>query len=155
MTKYDGNGVDVVYIDESGFANHMPRTHGYSKKGMRCYGVHDWHSKGRVNVIGAICNFTFVTVCMFEASINADIFCSWIKQDLLPKIKRGSVVVMDNAPFHKRSDIRQAIQDSGMILEYMPTYSPDLNPIEKKWSQKKAIRRREQCSVAELFEEPG
>ena len=155
MTEYDEQGVDVVYIDESGFANDMPRTHGYSKKGRRCYGTHDWHSRGRVNVIGAICNFVFVTVCMFETSINADIFYSWIKQDLLPKIKKGSVVVMDNAPFHKRSDIKQAIEDSGMIIEYMPTYSPDLNPIEKKWSQKKAIRRREQCSVSKLFEKPG
>ena len=44
----------IVYIDESGFAHDMPRTHGYSLKGERCYGKHDWGAKGRTNAIGAL-----------------------------------------------------------------------------------------------------
>lgn len=58
---------------------------------------------------------------------------------------------MDNAPFHKRQDIQEAITQAGHILEYLPPYSPDLNPIEKKWAQAKAIRRQKKCSVDELF----
>ena len=58
---------------------------------------------------------------------------------------------MDNASFHKRQDIQEAIVQAGHISEYLPPYSPDLNPIEKKWAQAKAIRRQKRCSVDELF----
>ena len=46
-----------MYLDESGFARDGPRTHGYSYRGKRCYGVHDWHAKGRINVIGVMVGF--------------------------------------------------------------------------------------------------
>ena len=59
---------------------------------------------------------------------------------------------MDNASFHKRNDIQKAITDAGHILEYLPAYSPDLNPIEHKWAQTKAARRRLHCSVDEVFQ---
>ena len=74
-------------------------------------------------------------------------------QDLLPKIPEKSVIVMDNAIFHKRHDTKQAITDLGHILEYLPAYSPDFNPIEHKWAQAKAIRRRHHCSIEELFQQ--
>ncbi|MDC9616436.1 transposase, partial [Xenorhabdus khoisanae] len=86
----------------------MPRTHGYAEKGQRCFGTHDWHAKGRINVIGAILNNRFVTLSLFTGSINADVFHAWITQDLLPKLPHGAVIVMDNASFHKRNDTRQA-----------------------------------------------
>ena len=65
---------------------------------------------------------------------------------MLDKLPKQSVVVMDNAAFHKRKDILEAILAAGHTLEYLPSYSPDLNPIEKKWAQAKAIRRRKQLS---------
>jgi len=58
---------------------------------------------------------------------------------------------MDNASFHKRADILQAIDDHDCILEFLPPYSPDLNPIEHKWAQAKASRRKNRCDVDELF----
>jgi transposase len=142
-----------VYLDESGFANDMPRTHGYAKTGERCVGIQDWQSKGRINAIGAILGFVFLTVCLFETTINADIFFTWVTQELLPKVPPNAVIVMDNATFHKRLDIQTAILQQGLILEYLPPYSPDLNPIEHKWAQAKAIRKRERCDVDQLFSE--
>jgi transposase len=59
---------------------------------------------------------------------------------------------MDNASFHKRDDIKQAILDAGHILEYLPAYSPELNPIEHKWTQAKAMRRQSHCSVDDVFQ---
>jgi len=115
----------------------MPRTQGYSPRGKRCYGKHDWHKKGRVNAIGAIINFLFISVGLFNANIDSDIFYAWLTQELLPNVPPHSVIVMDNATFHKRRDIQQAIRRSNIILEYLPPYSPDLNPIEKKWAQVK------------------
>lgn len=143
-----------MYLDESGFAINTPRTHGYSLKGNRCYGKHDWHSKGRINAIGAIIGFVFLTVCLFDGNINSDVFSAWLLKDLLPKTPPQSVIVMDNAPFHKRQDIEKAILSQGHTLEYLPSYSPDLNPIEHKWAQAKTIRRRLNCSVQDLFLRP-
>lgn len=129
----------------------MPRQYGYAPVGSRCYGTHDWHSKGRVNVIGAIVDMTFVTLSLFSSSINSDVFYAWLTQDLLPKLSAGAVIVMDNATFHKRADMLAAIKEHGCIAEFLPPYSPDLNPIEKKWAQAKSIRRKLRCSIDELF----
>ena len=58
---------------------------------------------------------------------------------------------MDNASFHKRVDILDAIEQTTGTLEFLPPYSPDLNPIERKWAQAKAIRRKYRCDVDTLF----
>jgi transposase len=129
----------------------MPRRYGYSLKGERCFGRHNWQAKGRTNVIGALYNHTLLTTCLYETNIDSDSFQAWIVKDLLPKVPKRSVLIMDNATFHKREDIQTAIQQAGMTLEYLPPYSPDLNPIEHKWAQAKAIRRTHQCSVENLF----
>ena len=141
----------IVYLDESGFAVDAPRTHGYSRKGARCYGQRDWHEKGRLNAIGAIIAFELITVRLWECTIDADVFLAWTKKALLPSVPDQSVIVMDNATFHKRSDIINAINAKGHIVEWLPPYSPDLNPIEKKWAQKKAQRRQRRCTPMELF----
>lgn len=72
-------------------------------------------------------------------------------KDLLPQLPSHCVVVMDNATFHKRQDIQDAIQNADHTLEYLPAYSPDLNPIEHKWAQAKALRKRQNQSVDRLF----
>ncbi len=141
----------IVYIDESGFAHDMPRTHGYSLKGERCYGEQDWHARGRTNAIGAIIDNQLFTVCLFDCNIDSDVFYAWLTKDLIPKLPKQSVVVMDNATFHKRMDMKQALQNAGHTLLYLPTYSPDLNPIEHKWAQSKSVRKRNRCSTSELF----
>lgn len=151
ISAYEKAGKEIVYLDESGFAQCMPRLYGYAKVGSRCYGKHDWHARGRVNVIGAIIGATFVTLSVFSCYINSDVFYAWLTQDLLPKISKEAVIVMDNASFHKREDMLDAIDKHGCTLEFLPPYSPDLNPIEKKWAQVKAIRRAERCSLDDLF----
>ena len=129
------------------------RDYGYSEKGQRCYSKHDWHKKDRVNALGALMGKVLLTICLVAGSINADVFYAWVKQDLLPKLPNNAVVVMDNVSFHKRHDTQNIIKDAGHTLEYMPTYSPDLNPIEKKWAQAKSIRKEKMCDPETLFRE--
>ena len=57
---------------------------------------------------------------------------------------------MDNASFHKRLDIQEAIRNEGHILRLLPPYSPQLNPIEPKWDQAKAIRKQQHCSISDI-----
>ena len=152
IMDYKQQGRTLIYIDESGFAKDAPRTQGYSYRGERCYGQQDWQARGRVNAIGAIINFVFLSVGLFNANIDSDIFYAWLTQELLPKVPAHSVLVMDNATFHKREDMKQAISNYGCTLEFLPTYSPDLNPIEKKWAQVKAARRKYRCDdIDSLF----
>ena len=143
----------MVFIDESGFAHDMPRTHGYSQKGQRCFGVHDWGAKGRTNVIGALLGGALLTVSLFGTTINTAIFDAWVEQDLIPKLPKNSVVVMDNATFHKGSEMMKALQSAGHTLLYLPPYSPDLNPIEKKWAQVKTLRRKIGGTLEEIFKD--
>ena len=102
-------------------------------------------------MIGAIIGFTFITVCLFNSYIDSDVFYAWLIHDLLPKVPSSSVIVMDNATFHKRKDMIEAIEEKGHTLEFLPPYSPDLNPIEHKWFVAKAFRKRNKVSVADTF----
>ncbi len=141
----------IVYLDESGFAVDSPRPNGYSLKGKRCYASKDWHARGRVNVIGALTDFKLFNVCMFDCYINSDVFYSWVTKELLPNTPRHSVIVLDNATFHKRNDTLEAIEKAGHTIEFLPPYSPDLNPIERKWAQAKSIRKKFNYTTEELF----
>ncbi len=127
------------------------RTHGYAPSGARCYGVFDWQIKGRTNVIGALIGKLLLTVGLYHTNVDANIFYDWTMRDLLPKLPQNSVVVMDNATFHKRRDIQNAILAAGHILEFLPTYSPDLNPIETKWANLKQTRKTSSYSIQDLF----
>ena len=94
-----------------------------------------------------------MTVSLFQTNVDTEIFNSWVIQDLIPKLPINSVVIMDNASFHKGVVMQKAIEDAGHTLLYLPPYSPDLNPIEKKWAQAKAIRRRVGGTIERLFKE--
>ncbi|CAM2908358.1 transposase [Legionella steigerwaltii] len=92
--------MDIVYLEESGFAHDMPRTHGYALKGQRCYGTQDWGARGRTNVIGALLGERLLTITLFQDTINTATFEAWLEQDLLPELNRQAIIVMDNAAFH-------------------------------------------------------
>ena len=109
----------------------------------------------RVNTIGAIIDFDFINVCLFDTYMNPDAFYSWLTQELLPSTPTNSIIVLDNATFHKRNDALKEIEQQGHIAEFLPPYSPDLNPIEKKWAQVKSIRRKFNYTPDELFLHPN
>ena len=144
-------GIPLIYIDECGFSEDMPRSFGYALEGARCFGKHNWQAKQRTNAVGALTGDRLLTTALFDCSINTDVFEAWIRQELLPVLPNGNVVVMDNASFHKSEKIQELIEMAGCLLTFLPPYSPDLNPIEHKWAQAKARRRKLGCSVNELF----
>lgn len=153
ISEYRKDGKPIVYLDESGFAHDMPRTHGYAVKGARCFGQQDWGAKGRTNAIGALLGNTLLTVSLFEHNIDTQTFSNWLKKDLMPKLPDGSVIILDNASFHKNKDMQDDVRKAGYILEYLPAYCPDLNLIEHKWAQAKSIRRKYQCNIEQLFKD--
>ncbi len=88
---------------------------------------------------------------MTGANVDADIFNLWPEGDLIPKLPPASVLVMDRATFHRRADTKALIATAGHTLEYLPSYSPDLNDIEHKRAEAKAYRRKTGQSIDETF----
>ena len=132
-------GYAIVYMDESGFEAETIRPYGYAPVGTPCIDRYNWQGKKRTNVIGALYEKMLFALDYFEKNINGDIFYSWCKYTLIPNLKTKSVIVMDNASFHKR--VQRLLNRHGHRLLFLPPYSPDLNPIEKKWAQAKFLRQ--------------
>ena len=130
----------------------MPRTHGYGPRGKRRFGKQDWNAKGRTTVIGAPIGSTLPTVTLFSCNSDSDVFHARTTRDPIPKLPDRAVIVMDNAAFHKRADTKAAIEKAGHRPEYLPPYSPDLNPIEHKWAQAKAIGRKTAKTTKQIFQ---
>lgn len=91
-------------------------------------------ARGRTNVIGALIGKELLTVGLFDTNVDVDLFNGWVGQDLLPKLPPASILVMNNAMFHKREDTQAALIHDGHRLESLPPYSLDLNQIEHKWA---------------------
>lgn len=79
---------------------------------------------------------------LFDGPTDAMVFRSYVEQGLAPALRGGDIVVMDNLASHKVAGVREAIEEAGASVWYLPPYSPDLNPIEKLWSKVKAWLRR-------------
>ena len=83
-----------------------------------------------------------VAPMVLDGPMNGETFLAYIRQVLVPELEKGSLVIMDNLPAHKVTGVRQAIEDAGAWLLYLPPYSPDFNPIEMAFSKLKAALRK-------------
>ena len=128
-------------MDESGFEAETIRPYGYTPIGKPCIDSYNWQAKKRTNVIGALYEKMLFALDYFEQNINSHIFYDWCKFTLIPSLKTKCVIVMDNARFHKNKRIQKLLNRHGHRILWLPPYSPDLNPIEKKWAQAKFLRQ--------------
>ena len=80
--------------------------------------------------------------CAFDGPINGEKFRAWVEQFLVPELKPGDIVILDNLPSHEVEGVRAAIENAGARLLYLPSYSPDLNPIEQWFAKLKALLRK-------------
>ena len=101
IEKYKLENRILSYIDESGFEFDVPRRYGYSKVGDRCYGRYNWNAKGRENIIGALIKNSLTACGIVHGNIDSDTFNTWLEKILIPALPKNSVVIMDNAAFHK------------------------------------------------------
>lgn len=132
-----------VYIDESGIDNRETYAYGWCKKGQRLIGNQPGKRSDRLSIIGALCEGKFRAPMVYQGYCNAQLIESWLAKFLLHTLEPGQVVIMDNAPFHNSRRIRELIEEAGCELLFLPTYSPDLNPIEHWWHKIKTAIRKE------------
>jgi transposase len=128
------NPENIVYIDESGIDDNEEYPYAWGKKGERIYAMKSGVKRKRLSIIGSLNQNILKAPFVFEGSCTRDVFEIYLSEILLPYIKPGQTIVMDNASFHKGGKIKSIIESAGCELTYLPAYSPDLNPIEHWWS---------------------
>lgn len=128
----------LVFVDESGIDSFIFRCHGWSKKGQAVYGTISGKRFYRESFIAAKCASKIFAPFCFQGTCYTKLFEMWIEKFLVPELRPGQVVIMDNASFHKSKKTQEMIEKAKCTLIFLPPYSPDLNPIEKYWSWFKA-----------------
>jgi transposase len=129
--------MDLVFLDETGANTAMQRTHGYAPEGERVVASAPLGGWQAVTFVGALTAEGLVAPWALQGAMNGEWFLAYVEQVLAPALRPGMVVVMDNLPSHKVAGVREAVEAAGCRLEYLPPYSPDLNPIEKAFSKLK------------------
>ena len=135
----------LVFVDETWAKTNMTRTHGYAPRGERLVDAAPhghWHT---TTFVGAIRADGFIAPLALDGAINGEWFLAYVERVLVPELRRGDVVVMDNLGSHTAAGVRRAVEGAGCRLLYLPPYSPDLNPIETAFAKLKGLLR----SVAE------
>lgn len=125
---------DLVYVDESGIDSYFHRSHGWALSHERVYGAVSGKRFARESFIAAKCGSKVLAPLCFQGTCNTLLFDAWIEQLLIPQLRRGQLVILDNASFHKSQRAKELIENAGCHLLFLPPYSPDLNPIEKFWA---------------------
>jgi transposase len=145
-----------VFLDETATSTNMVRLRGRCPRGKRLvgYGPHGhWKT---VTFVAGLRHDQMVAPFVVDGAMNGAIFVEYLKQCLVPSLKRRDVVVMDNLRAHKVPGVRKAIESVGATLRYLPKYSPDLNPIEQSFSKIKShLRKAAERTVAGLCRRIG
>lgn len=124
----------IFFLDEFGFDTHQKYSFAWGKKGERIYENKKGSKGERINTIACLNNDrNLFAGFVFSGSCNRDVFDVYIEEVLLPQLDSGSTVVMDNASFHKSSNVEIILSKKNCSVLYLPSYSPDLNPIEESW----------------------
>jgi len=132
----------LVFIDETWTTTNMARTHGRCAKGQRLrMGFPHSHRKTTTLVAGLRLS-GMVAPMVLDGPINGDWFEAYVDQVLVPTLRPGDIVIMDNLSSHKRLSVKLLIEAAGATLAFLPPYSPDFNPIEKAFSKLKTNLRR-------------
>ena len=117
------------------------RTHGRSLKGQRVYGLVPGRRSARINVVAGYCDGQMLADICFTGSMNARRFEDWFCRHLLPLTKPGDVIILDNASYHRKKQLVKLAGAYGVIVIFLPTYSPDFNLVEKVWANLKRFLR--------------
>jgi transposase len=123
----------------------MAPLHGWGPRGQRVIGKAPFGRWKTMTFIAALGLGGIKAPCLFGGPINGEVFLAWVRQSLVPTLKPGKVVIMDNLGSHRGKAVRRAIRDAGAKLLFLPKYSPDLNPIEQVFSKLKHLLRKTQA----------
>lgn len=142
----------LIYLDECGIPQNLYREYGWAPEGEVVLGKRTGKRERKLNLIAGYSQAELKAPFLYEGVMNAALFNTYLTEFLLPVLKPGQLVVMDNASFHKSAETRRLIESKGCTLWFLPPYSPELNPIEQIWAVLKRYVRRFQPQFHSLTE---
>jgi transposase len=141
----------LIFVDESWASTNMARRYGRCRRGERLrMSVPHGHWKTTTFIAG-LRNSGIVAPFVIDRPVNRTIFETWVQRVLVPNLRQGDIVIMDNLSSHKGPRVRALIEAAGATLRYLPPYSPDFNPIEKAFAKLKALLRKEAARTVEAL----
>ena len=146
----------LVFIDETWAKTNMTPLYGWAAIGKRVID-HVPHGHWKTTTFLAALRHNGLTAPMVvDGAINGELFLAYVNQVLLPTLRKGDIVVLDNLGSHKVAGVKEAIETVGAKVVYLPPYSPDFNPIELVFSKLKTILRKAKLrTVEELWKKLG
>ena len=124
----------LVYVDECGIDQHLYRTYARASRGKKVVAKISGRKYKRTNIVAGLCQGQWVAPLEYTGTTDSVLFEFWFENCLLKEVEPGTVIILDNATFHKKSVLPGLAQRYGCELLFLPPYSPDLNPIEKRWA---------------------
>ena len=146
----------LVFIDESAMLTSTARRYGRSPRGQRASAKVPFGNWKRLSVLSALGIEGFLATMSVEAATDGAVFAAYLEQVLLPVLrerKPDAVLVMDNLRPHKTPEVRAVLGGSGFPYRYLPSYSPDLSPIEPGWAKVKSYLRRVAARSVEALQQ--
>jgi transposase len=141
----------LVFVDETWASTNMARRYGRCLRGERLrMSVPHGHWK-TTTVIAGLRSSGIVAPFVIDCAVDRDVFETWVEQVLIPELRAGDIVVMDNLSSHKGPRVQALIQAAGAMLRYLPPYSPDFNPIENAFAKLKALLRKEAARTVDAL----
>jgi transposase len=146
----------LVFIDETSTNTAMVRLRGRAVRGQRLVDYAPHGAWKTITFVGGLRQRGMTAPFVTEGAMNGAMFLVYVRQCLVPTLKRGEIVLMDHLPVHKVAGVAEAIKAVGATLIYLPKYSPDLNPIELAFSKLKAhLRKAAEHTVPRLLRRIG
>ena len=141
----------VVFVDEMGTNTSLSPLYGWAKKGQRAYGSVPRNRGKNTTVLSSMSVEGMGPSLAVEGATDANVFEAYVERVLAPALRQGQVVIMDNLSAHKGERVRELIEGRGCELLYLPSYSPDLNPIEEAFSKMKNLLRKAEARSREAL----
>jgi transposase len=146
------NASKLVFLDESGFRLGSPPHYGWAPVGQKSPGKATHGAWRTMTMLGALALDGWRGFATIDAATTGDVFLAFVQQQLVPRLRPGDLIVMDNLAAHKRPAAVAAIRAVGADVLFLPPYSPEFNPIEKAWAKLKDILRRLHTLTREAFD---
>jgi len=132
----------LVSVDEMGIDQYLYRPYARALRGVPVYGKISGRKYERTSIVAGKCEKQIIAPLQYSGTMDSVLFNFWFETMLLPSLKVGSVIVMDNARFHQKKALCEMAVKAKCHVLFLPPYSPDLNPIENFWAWIKARLRK-------------
>jgi transposase len=131
----------VVFLDETSTQTTLTRSHARAPRGERVVGAVPRNHGANITCLVAMSPTGMQAPCVFEGAVTGALFVRWLRRWLVPTLRWGTTVVLDNLSVHRHRDVRAVLAAAGCHVCYLPAYSPDYNPIEQTFAKLKAHLR--------------